>query len=354
MGVSMGRRGFAVVIGAAIVGLAPGCSLLIHGKDTGRPCKNGQCPAGQVCDTKANACKAQTLCKSDADCHDPTLRCDASGACVDKCLGQVCPAGQICERGACGVPEYQDCSNAACVPGLVCVPVGTGKLCGQQCTKTSDCYNPGDRCDTDSTSPTYGYCVINYCSPDWTGAGVVQQASYLSSCNAAATGDGVCVGPATWSPSLGTLGDCEVSGTVPPGGTCDVSGSFGDPKLCQSGRCVAAHVGDRTGTCEAWCALLDNQTCDPVNGKPTACAWLGAGLGFAGSCAPQQAQPIAVGQKCSKSSLTLPCVHDTICIDLNDGKGQICHALCDLRNGDPCSQICTKIAPGEKLLGVCP
>lgn len=345
----MRRRAAAITLGI-LLAFAPGCSLLIHGQATGRPCEKGQCPTGQVCDTATDSCQPTSGCTSDADCGDPALRCDSSGACVAKCLGKVCPAGQICQRGACGVPEAQSCASAACVPGLDCVTLGSAKLCGQPCTQTTDCYNPGDVCDTDPTSPTVGYCVFNWCSPDQGGA--VQKADYLAACNAAGTGDGVCVGPVAPASATTTVGFCEASGTVAPGATCTVAASFGDPGLCASGRCVPSQLGALQGTCQAWCALLDGQSCAPVNGKPQACAW--SGVGLTGTCAAQQSQPIAVGSPCSPSTETLPCVADAMCLDLHDGKGMICRALCDLRTGAPCNQVCTKFKQTEPLLGVCP
>ena len=192
--------------------------------------------------------------------------------------------------------------------------------------------------------------MFDFCSPD--PASTAQHADYLGACDAAGSGDGICVGPVVVVPPDGSDGLCEASGTVAAGDTCNVHASFGDPGLCAGGRCVPAQAGDAQGTCETWCALLDGKSCASVGGARRACAW--AGFGLAGSCAPQQAQPLPVGSLCSQSTLTLPCVKDAACIDIGDGKGKICHALCDLRSGLPCQQTCVKVLQSEPILGVCP
>lgn len=111
---------------------------------------------------EAGSCTAQ--CGADADCGHGTLRC-ATGTCVSRCAGVICPTGQLCEptTGACGADPDRACGADAdcgdgsmrCIDG-VCVSkcagvscdTAAGEICnpstgacvgGTTCTTTDDC-----------------------------------------------------------------------------------------------------------------------------------------------------------------------------------------------------------------------
>lgn len=81
------------------------------------PCGPVTCDANQVCvlgvcvdRCQCKGCDAAEACEADGKCV-PTAcagvmcpanqHCDATGACVDDCVGASCPLGQKCEMGAC-------------------------------------------------------------------------------------------------------------------------------------------------------------------------------------------------------------------------------------------------------------
>ncbi len=89
------------------------------------------CPAAQLCDRGAcvqrcvaGGCGAGQTCTARGDCVDDAcvaVSCSAGqrcelGSCVDVCAGIRCPSPSVCRLGRCVVP----CDGATCDPGLVC------------------------------------------------------------------------------------------------------------------------------------------------------------------------------------------------------------------------------------------
>jgi len=323
-------------------GLA-GCSLLIHGQDSGRPCDSaGACPAGFTCDS-ANTCQPTQLngppCKTDSDC-----------------LQNGNYIGRTCVQSMCLAAEGQSCTSVSCDPtnDLECLTIQGNDTCYKKCTDTKDC-GRAQKCDGLQGSATLSHCIQNQCSPDDTGDPEVQLASYLGPCRAINAGDAVCVGPLSvpTSNTGSTVGLCYGTGSLNAGDACTVGASYGDSGLCGSGLCIPSKAGSTTGVCVAFCELLDGRSCDPVNGAATACGWGGFGLG--GLCILQGTPPVQVGGACTLTPGIQPCVEDAACIALGDGSGQVCHQLCDRRTGAPCAGKCIALpnAPNEPLLGIC-
>jgi MYXO-CTERM domain-containing protein len=121
------------------------------------------CPAGQICDR--GTCVAH--CVEDG-CFDGQV-CTSNGTCVETaCATVTCPAGQVCREGSCrgacdGIvcPGVQVCRAGRCVDpcdGIVCGPeqVCRGGVCWRRCG-CSPC-DTGLACD-----PTSGQCVEPGC-----------------------------------------------------------------------------------------------------------------------------------------------------------------------------------------------
>ena len=99
------------------------------------PCSSVTCDSGQVCVAgvcsdmcQCVGCAAGQTCQADGKCLTDGCvgktcnageYCDASGTCVDACMGAVCPSGQVCMSGQ-------------CVPG----PMGTGGAGGSNSTSS--------------------------------------------------------------------------------------------------------------------------------------------------------------------------------------------------------------------------
>lgn len=126
-----------ILAAAAAITLA-GCSLLISGKDTGRPCLNGKCPSGFVCEN--DACITTTT-PVDAGTDGGT---DGGG--IQCTVATDCPAcgtgAQVCSTaGQCGCAVM--IGNFGSI-GEAANPIGSfymgGAALGSQTCGTNDTY----------------------------------------------------------------------------------------------------------------------------------------------------------------------------------------------------------------------
>jgi MYXO-CTERM domain-containing protein len=191
-----------------------------------RPCDDSEfrCATGLKCDTDG-------LCKdprcADMDC--PAGQVCQNGACVGGCAGFMCPTGQVCALGVCIDP----CANVSC-PGAVCEKGACVSVCGcQGCSPTKDCVTAG---------PLVGHCVDKGCAtmtcPTGTVcvAGVCEDPCKDALCpGGTACRNGMCdpVPPAMPTGGGGSVGSGSGGGggTIiilpPPGGTTGTGGPTG-------------------------------------------------------------------------------------------------------------------------------
>ncbi len=100
---------------------------------------NATCPDGQVC--RGGSCGA---CQTSAECLDPALICDATGACTHCQNRSQCPSGKACFASGCGTCTLDsDC--------------GAGSLCEQGVCLTGNCH-------TNQGCPTTQSCVSHTCT----------------------------------------------------------------------------------------------------------------------------------------------------------------------------------------------
>ena len=123
---------------------------IYHGRCVG-PCVNKACAPGEICDESTGECiwDPANECQFDADCNDPTLRCDV-GTCVAKCEGVTCSEPQeYCERTS------GTCTAAECIFDGDC-PDATYFCDWPHCRLKCDVVTcgPGTTCD-----PTTGQCL---------------------------------------------------------------------------------------------------------------------------------------------------------------------------------------------------
>ncbi len=130
-----------------------------HGGDCVRDCtSNDQCPHGQAC--QGGQCGP---CVTSADCKDPLLVCNASGACAHCRDRSECPAGKACLAAGCG----------ECTDDIDC---GAGSLCQQGVCVLGDCHSnafcPSNQacigrfcssCQSDGECRTYQLCLSGAC-----------------------------------------------------------------------------------------------------------------------------------------------------------------------------------------------
>ena len=345
------------------------------GGTTSGACQGVICNTNQVCDPNSGNC---VQCLSDSDCptggtcDTTTHTCSNGGGTGGGAKGpactsaQSCGQGQVCDNGTCQPGPYGDCSKLACASGTDCLTFttsqGTAKLCLQSCSATSDCADPTTICDTGSGDAALNHCVQNLCGPGlpsgsqgpvWAGSG-----TFSGPCNAAGTNDGTCWGPVDQISSF-QVGLCFANGTVPAGGACDATASYGQPdKLCNGGICLPSSATSTTGTCVDFCTIADGKSCANLNGKPTAC-WPAPGNELAGLCVPQDASPASSGASCTAFSFqshpSLSCVADDACLAASGGS-TACTQLCNLAaQTTTCTggTTCQKDANQDKLLGNC-
>ncbi|HVV53046.1 MAG TPA: DUF4114 domain-containing protein, partial [Polyangia bacterium] len=138
-------------------GLCPGNEVCVQGKCID-PCSDSEFPCGPplVC---VNGLCVDLTCQG-VTC--PAGQLCQNGACVGGCDGVVCPANQTCELGVCVDPcAGVSCPHAVCVLG-VCVQQCSCQPCpnGQVCTANGACVDTG--CDT-LTCPTGQVCSKGAC-----------------------------------------------------------------------------------------------------------------------------------------------------------------------------------------------
>lgn len=366
-----------------VLALVAGCSSSEEGEENAAidRCEGVVCRSGFVCETDTGDCVADPdrACASDADC-DETQRCDGE-VCVSRCAGVTCneEAGevcnpstgacvgsnrcevatdcpgeaQVCEGSYCVGGNLADCSaRQACAAGLDCVGTAGFMRCLAPCEATTDCL-VHERCvldDGGQVGSFANHCLINFCRPGGDEYGFYQDAEYMGACDANGSGDGICIGP---FPGEGESGACFGSGTAAAGAGCSATASHGDAQACSAGYCAGAE-DDGMGNCLAFCSLFDGTSCDPISTISTACypVW-----GVNGLCAPQVADPAAVGEACVQVGFQLACEEEAAC--LPDGDASSCQALCDVdaeagAAGSCATGTCELLQPGANLhLGAC-
>jgi hypothetical protein len=290
----------------------------------GTLCDRGACVAacaGQTCPTN-QVCTAAGVC-GDAACQNVTCaagsRC-TGGTCADPCAGVTCPVGQACRGGACGDP----CLGVRCEAGYQCM--------GGACQFGCDCVpcgaglacGDGNRCIPaaclDVTCATGQTCKAGTCIDSC--AGVVCPSG--QTCHAGSCVDS-CGGVTCTSTQKCVSGACV---DKCQGVTC------GTGQTCLAGTCV--------DSCSATCASgfsCHNGACiDPCAGVTcaagTAC--------HAGRCQdPCVGVTCPTGQKCATGACIDAC-QGVFCRD-----GQTCLAgtcLTGCSDGGAC-------ATGQKCAG---
>ena len=155
--------------------------------DNNAPCPqaNYVCSKGVCipkCDDSEFPCGPGFQCDTDGLCKDPrcaTIDCPAgqvcqNGACVGGCAGVTCPLGQVCQLGVCvdpcaGVscPIGDVCDKGACVTGCACRACGAGQICVTGGPLDGQCVDTG--CDS-MTCPAGTFCRKGSCDDACTGA----------------------------------------------------------------------------------------------------------------------------------------------------------------------------------------
>ena len=279
------------------------------------------CPAGQVCSRGAcvtgcsgTTCVAGQVCTVDGVCGEPACqavdcpdgqRC-AAGTCAPPCAGVTCPLGQACRAGAC----VDACLGVRCDDGFVCID-GT---CQQGCNCQA--------CPTGMSCGDGGRCIVDACKDVTCAAGTTCDAgACVDNCAGAVcpTGEtclaGRCV-DTCGAASCATDQKC-VAGTCVD--RCDgVTCATG--LLCQAGICVdacsvtcGADMVCKQGVCTDPCA---NVTC----AGGAACKW--------GAC-----QDACVGVVCAATEKCVAGACVDACGDVTCAAGEacaagVCHASC--------------------------
>jgi MYXO-CTERM domain-containing protein len=121
------------------------------------------CPAGQVCDR--GTCLPQCV---EGGCFENQV-CTMRGTCVESaCANVACPAGQRCVGGTCvggcdGVvcPHGQSCRDGVCIDACVGITCGMDDVCVDGACQPSCACRP---CNAGSTCAMDGACVDNACA----------------------------------------------------------------------------------------------------------------------------------------------------------------------------------------------
>lgn len=268
---------------------------------------DGQCQAGQVCDS-TNTC-VQKTCAADGDCAAPTPRCDLTDTphlCV-QCLantdcggGGTCQANHTCSAPA-GCASDKDCAQnvanphcntttGACVQCVQPADCGAGKTCAQNVCVQSACKSDNDcsslpatpHCDTGTGNcvqctaatqcPQGDKCASDTCAP------LCTTATQSTDCPAATPYCRVSPFPqcvqCLSSSQCGTNFVCDSTDScVPqPGCTSGANCPSGAP-VCLGGNCVQCasdadcHNGAGCDTSKNTCTLTGGQgeICSPGN-----------------------------------------------------------------------------------------
>lgn len=147
--------------------------------------QNGECPAGDRCNTINTVCEEDLGCAENLDCSAAEICNTGLHACVPRCTvdtqNDVCGAGERCVNEMC----VQCAADSDCGPGLVCDKAGRCSS-GTRCYANADCkiplicYVPTGACLTkpppcvsDDNCPATqrcelgtGKCVPRACQPD--------------------------------------------------------------------------------------------------------------------------------------------------------------------------------------------
>lgn len=205
-----------------------------------------------------------------------------TGSAKDICaaLGYACtPSSPSSTTGTCQVPGVnQYCQLAVgCTAGNSCVQVSQSPVayaCFQDCTTTTDCTIISSSCQKDGT---LSICNGNTCGPNLpAGSPPASGPSYYAPCNAAATGDGMCL---PYDENGVTIGLCFAAGpastTMPPsceldrvdGGTLCPLGTFCLPDP-DTGHSACLPLCDFTGPDDAGPACAAGSYCLGIPGGP--------------------------------------------------------------------------------------
>src|SRR5690606_18316683 len=122
-------------------------------------------------------------------------------------------------------------------------------LCTEPCAAPTDC-GISDRCAGEDAGAFAGHCLPNLCRPGGDALGFYQDVEWLAPCDAAATGDGICVGP--FGAGDQATGLCMGSGTAAPGSACTAEATHGEAKACAESVCIGA-TAEQAGTCVVLC-----------------------------------------------------------------------------------------------------
>jgi hypothetical protein len=114
-------------------------------------------------------------------------------------------------------------------------------------------------------------CFYNACGPGWQRFLPISGPDYYAPCDAAGTGDGLCLPAET--PQLGTVGVCLQGGSV-DGGPCLDRRIDGGVDLCGIGSICAALPDGGPSSCNPVCAASQNGSVDggPFCGSGAVCA----------------------------------------------------------------------------------
>lgn len=272
-------------------------------------CAGVICGGGSYCEPTTGECLDDIgdPCDRDADCDDQSRRCEA-GVCVPKCRNVRCneEAGELCNPttgecvGGSACSTTADCrpdevcqgelcvgarlsscdGGRPCAAGLSCIGNGQFSLCTERCSITADCAIT-ERCGGEDAGGFSGACLPNLCRPGGDTMGFYQDAQFLGACNAASTGDGICVGP--FASADGESGICVGSGGAGDGASCAASASHGDANACAGGWCVGTE-DDGVGNCLPFCGPALEESCPVIGPFETECRPL---WGDNGLCVPK-------------------------------------------------------------------